>query len=954
MTHGDRSAEVRRLFAAAMDRPVAERLAWLEAAGAEPDVHAEVAALLAALESGGRDVHDALRGLPEVRDLARQSGAFAGERIGRYELVEEVGRGGMGMVFRARDESLDRTVAVKLLTAASTGDEDARRRFEHEARAASGLDHPAACTVHEIGETADGRPYIVMEYIEGETLRELIRRGPLPLGDAIDIATRVAGALAAAHARGIVHRDVKPANVMVTPSGTVKLLDFGLARTADVRLTRTGTLLGTVTSMSPEQLRGGTIDRRTDVWALGVLLYEMIAGRPPFRGERMEAVARAILHDEPEPLTAVRSGLPIRLDDVIAKALAKDSADRYQHVDEIPVDLRALGAASAGAWSPGRRRLSGAVLRRAGVAAAGLVALAALLVTGPLRPDAGTPAAVRFTVPLESGTNLSSWYQPLAISASGRRIAFGARDDAGARIYLRDLDRLETVVVTGTEGGRDPFFSPDGRWLGFFADGALRRVALDEEADVVPQVICEVVQASRGASWGPDGTIVFTAGISSGLMRVPAGGGTPETITRPEAAEGEIGHLLPQHLPDGAGLLFTVWADDGWRTAVLPPGETRWDTVLRGGAAAHYAPTGHLIFAQMSTAVARPGLLAVAFDPERREVKGSPTSLLEEPGIAGPNFAFSDDGTLVYVAGGSPAWAGLDENRLVWHAPEAEIGSALARPGYFEGPRLSPDGTRIAVGGFSPQGTYDVWVHDLARGTKTRVTVEGSINNFPVWEPDGAHLTFNSSRRPAGLYRKAADGTGPAERLVDRQGHPQFAGSWSPDGRTLAYTQYDAAGRGDVWLFSVGRGPEPLLATSASERTPAFSPDGRWLAYVSDVSGRPDVYVRAMPGPGPTLPVSPNGGTQPVWAPGGDALFYATGDGILRANLPDGPARPPSPPSPAFEGRLAPSTFDQTNYDVSPTGRLLIVEPTEGSAPTYLNVVLNWFPRLEERLASAR
>lgn len=958
----DRSAEIRRLFEEAAALPADERQVWLEGACPDPALREEVATLLRAEAEKGAEVEAALRVARQRSDLPPNDGELdlAGRSLGPYAVLERVGSGGMGVVYRARDTRLDRTVALKVLPEGATRDPGVVRRFLHEARVASSLDHPAICTVYEVVDDRGSElpPLIAMAFVEGETVQARLARGPLPIDQAISIAVRVAEGLAHAHARGIVHRDVKPGNVMLGATGDVKLVDFGLAKARDVDLTRPGVRMGTVSAMSPEQVRGEPVDARTDIWALGALLYAMVVGQPPFRGERPEAVMHAILERDPPPMSALRSGVPVALDRIVAKALAKDPADRYQHVDEIPVDLRSVepgtgGLAAAGLSSPGApRRRPGALVAAAITAFA--IALLAIAVGPWLSGDEAPPdRTVRFQVPLPDDHTLSSWYQPIALSPDGSRLVFGALGPGRSGLFLRDLDRLQSRFVPATEGAHDPFFSPDGRWIAYFADGKLMKV---EAEGGIPQIVCDAPPGNQGASWGPGGEIVLTAGgPTSGLLRVAATGGDPVPLTTPRQDAGEIGHAWPQHLPGGRGLLFTVWAGDGFRTAILARDDTVWRVVHRGDAAARYVPSGHLIFAEMIGAATTPGLLAVPFDLERGEVTGSPMSVLEEPGLAGPNFAVSEDGALAYVAGGSPAWAGLDENALLWVDSAGDPARAVGSTGFYEAPRLSPDGRRVAAATFSPDGTYDTWVFDLDRGTRTRITLQGTINNFPVWSPDGTAVTFNSSRSPPGIYRRSADGTGEAELLVPRErGRPQIPGSWTPDGAALAYTVVGEGGRGDVWILEPGAGKRPLLETGASESSPVFSPSGRFLAWVSDASGRPEVYVGPYPGPGGAQVVSAGGGREPAWDPSGSTLYYRTADAIMAVVMapPDRPR--PGRPRTVLDGRFQTATFGLTNYDVGPDGRFLVVARDSSPSPTRINVVLNWVSELDRAMGRRR
>jgi serine/threonine-protein kinase len=394
-------------------------------------------------------------------------------------------------------------------------------------------------------------------------------------------------------------------------------------------------------------------------------------------------------------------------------------------------------------------------------------------------------------------------------------------------------------------------------------------------------------------------------------------------------------------------VLFSIWGGDGWQSAVLDLDSRNWSTVLEDGAAARYVPTGHIVYAEMSIAAARPGLFAVPFDTSRQVVDGTPVAVLEAPGLAGPNFVVSPGGTLAYIASGSPAWAGLEENRLVWRGVDGTTTQVSDESGFYEAPRLSPDGTQLSFAGFSPAGSYDTWIYDLERGTSTRVSQRGSINNFPIWMPDGSALTFNSSRSPIGLYTKPLDDSGDAEQLVARRQHIQVPGSWSSDGMTLAFTELDIEAQGDIWTYSADSGAVAWLESPADEKSPSFSPTGSWLAFTSNESGRNEIYLRPYPGPGAAVPMSVNGGVEPVWAPDGRTLFYRQGLRVLAVTLADGTPATASQPRPLFEGPYQAGTFGHPNYDVAADGRFVMVEPLDEPTPTLVNVVLNWFTQLE-------
>ncbi len=947
----DRTKEVvRQLFDEALQQPSSEREAWLRAATDDVGVQDEVRSLLDALEAKGGAIDRMLAGLPQMLPGRGR----VGQMVGSYRIVDRVGEGGMGVVYRAQDTRLDRQVALKFLAPEIARDPEAQARFLHEAKIASTLDHPAICTVYGIERTDGGEPFIAMAWIDGETLRDRIRRRPLPVTDALDIAEQVAEGLAHAHAKGVLHRDVKSTNVIVTPEGTAKLIDFGLAKVAATSLTRSGEILGTVGVMSPEQIGGQTVDARTDIWSFGVLLYEMLTGVRPFCGDGPEAVAWAILHSDPEPISALRSGVPVAIDGVVAKALAKAPGDRYQHIDELPVDIRRSERAPRRPASFGRRERKGEARAGRWTAAAavflagGLGLVAGLLISGSWpKPELAPPPErpiVRFSVPLGTDRVLSSWYQPLAVSPDGRQVAYAVGTPAGSQLRLRSFDRIEDQPLSGTDGAESVFFSPDSQELGFFAGGQLMRLRLK---DGIPQRICAAPQGSRGASWGPNGDIVWTMGVTSGLFRVSAAGGEPETLLVPDTARGEIGLTYPQHLPTG-DLLMTVWTGEGWRTAIWSEGTDAKTVIFEGGAAARYLAPGYLVIARMSVARAEPELLAVRFDLARREVIGRPVSVLGSPGLAGPNFSVADDGTLVFVAGGSPAWVGLSRGALVWRTNGGQTTTAVER-GFFTAPRVGPEGRRVAVADLSPTGTYDIWTIDLARGARARITDHGSINNFPIWGPTADDVTFTSGRRPPGLFRKRATGTEAPERLVARKRHPQVPGAWSRDGARLLFTEMDASGQGDIWVFRPPGSPRPWLATAASELAPALSPEGRLIAWASNASGRYEVYVDTYDettGPSSPLVVSVEGGRAPLWSVDGRTLYYVDKEGLMAVPVRKTPRLGLGASRRVLMGESLVTLFGHPNYDVDREGRVLMVRADPGEAPTQLQVVLNWVTHL--------
>ena len=841
-----------------------------------------------------------------------------GRKLGPYEVLSPLGAGGMGEVYKAKDTRLDRSVALKVLPGELSRDPSRRARFEREAKAISQLDHQHICALYDIG-AHDGVDFLVMQYLEGETLADRLMRGAFPLEQALELARQMTSALAAAHGHGIVHRDLKPSNVMLTKSG-VKLLDFGLAKceekagsvapTEAKALTQEGALLGTIPYMAPEQLEGKEADARTDIYAFGAVLYEMVTGRRVYDEEQRSALS------------------PKLLQMVVSRALSKAPDDRWQSVRDVGLILENVEGTEATRPAGKTSRVGERVLW------ASLIALTAV-VSWWARP-ATRGEVVRVTVTLPVGEYLyEDASPPFAVSSDGRRIAYSSRlaQESSPDLFVRDLHSFETRFVSATVPSPVQLaFSPDGEHVAFFSKGynALYRVP-SEGGNA--QRICETSSSPQGVAWTKGGEILFGSVVTGkGIYRVDAMGGTPEPMTT--LAAGETAHHEPSVLPDGRGILFT--ADRGGDTdiAVLPV-DAKEHRILFAGRNAAYVSSGHLVFARAGSA----RLFAVPFDVGSLEVRGDPIQLGDVFALPRgwfPQFRIGADGTLVYAPG-------IDSgSEVVWVDRKGSAETVATSDRRYHTLNLSTDGKRFAAdegGG----GANHIWVHDLERGTRTLAVTGDNLQN-PRFRPDGTRIAYVTAL--SDIFLKPADGTGEAEALIDKD-RQLTEPAWSPDGSILAFTEVHPDTLRDIWVRLHDGSLQPFLVTPAVETAPAFSPNGKWIAYQSDASGREEIYVQPSPGPGARHLISTNGGKEPVWSRDGRELFYRENTKLISVSVETGDSFRAGVPELLFDGPYQIDTTGHASYDVSADGeKFLMIRNPEGGI-TELRVVLNFAEELK-------
>jgi serine/threonine protein kinase len=877
-----------------------------------------------------------------------------GTKLGPYEIQSPLGAGGMGEVYRALDTRLDRTVAVKVLASHLSSSPELKQRMEREARAISALNHPHICHLYDIG-SQDGTDYLVMEFLQGETLAERLRKGALPLPEVLKIAIAIAGALTAAHRQGTVHRDLKPGNIMLTQAGA-KLMDFGLAKATSPSLgvsgssppllsaartmtkaspisplTTAGAVIGTIQYMAPEQLEGKEADARSDLFALGAVLYEMVTGNRPFAGRSQISVASAILEKEPEPITATHPLTPPVFEQVVATCLAKNPDDRFQTAHDLRLQLNWIAEGKTPTAKPAESERT----KREAILAAVACVLALLLIASVIWWRASRPAerTEYFSAPLPFSA------RDVAVSPNGHTVVVVGRDSERKNLlWIYEPGAPQAKAIPNTEGANFPFWSPDGKSLGFFADGRLKR--LDLSGGPV-QTLCDA-PTGRGGAWNKDGVIIFTPSgqLGFGLYRIAASGGTATQITFPDREHAEDSHRWPVFLPDGNHFLYLAMDLSGRSTlssiyvGALNSSEKRLITQARANAA--YAAPGYLLFYRDQT------LFAQRFDATKLALSGEPTPFLTEieylPRIQRAVFASSESGVLVAQRSSGDTGA----SQLLWFDRKGQQVGVATKPGVYGNISLSPNGKFVAADAMDLATTNtDLWTYDLENESAKRLTFDPAIDSTPLWSPDETRLVFTSDRaKRFNLYVKNADGS-QEEQLIPQEGPDRYPLDWSHDGKYVIYQRGT-----DLWYLTFPELASTLFLKAASAPNVArFSPDGKWLAYASNESGRWEIYVTSFPAAHGKWQVSSAGGEQPKWRSDGKELFYLAPDGkIMATPVTIGTNFDAGSPMVLFQAnpREMVATSERFSYDVSKDGQRFLINTQLKSALTPMSVVMDW------------
>ena len=883
-----------------------------------------------------------------------------GRRLGPYEILSAIGAGGMGEVYKAHDTKLARDVAIKVLPANFVNEPQRLSRFQREARMLAALNHPNIATIYGL-EQSDGVTCLVMELVPGATLAERVKAGPLPVEEALRIALQIAEALEAAHEKSIIHRDLKPANIKVTPEGKVKVLDFGLAKafeddstnedmnnspTLSRAATMQGVILGTAAYMSPEQARGRTVDKCTDTWAFGCVLYELVTGKQAFNGEDITEILASVMKSEPD-WTALPAKIPTSIRTLLTRCLRKDRRQRLADAGAVRIEIEEALTAPASAVAPNAGwSTTGWRERAAWLAGLGLLALTtvAFAIGFVLRAPKPTEAIRFFVSPPDTWSLMGAGTLttgPVSVSPDGRRIVMLATSADGKSIlWVRSLDTLTAQALAGTEGALRPFWSPDSRFVGFFSGGKLKKI---EIAGGPPITLCDAPEGF-GGTWNREGVIVFAPTATSALQRVSAAGGAASEVTRLD--QGESGHRMPFFLPDGRHFFYrsAVRNLQGGLIYLASLASSERKLVLNADSSNVFYTQGHLLFLRETTLMAQP------FDPRRLVLTGEAFPIAEQIQTQGNPlagvFSASENGVLAYQTG-----AAMDGYALTWFDRSGKKIGILGEPAIYSDVELSPDGKRASVGIPEPGKGRNIWIYDVARSLKTRFTFDAAIEAQSVWSPDGSRVVFSSNRKGHyDLYQNAFDGSGTEVPLLE-DNLDKYPESWSADGRFILYGSTGGPTGNDLFVLPLtgDRKPVPFLNTQFNEFFGRFSPDGRWVAYRSNESGKFEIYVAPFPGPGGKRQISTSGGGFPRWRRDGTEIFYLAPDNKLMVASVNGKG-------PSFEVGAVKPLFDtrvftglRYPYDVTADGQRFLVNSLPGqvsSAP--VTVVVNWTAGLKK------
>jgi serine/threonine-protein kinase len=891
-----------------------------------------------------------------------------GKTVSHYKILEKLGGGGMGVVYKAEDTKLNRTVALKFLPTNKLGTEEEKQRFEQEAKAAAQLNHTNIATIYEINEH-EGETFIAMEYIEGETISDKVKTRPLKIKDAIKIAKQIAEGLHSAHEQGIVHRDIKSANVMLAKKGVVKIMDFGLAKMSKASvMTKAGTTLGTIYYMSPEQTKGEKVDHRSDIWSLGVVLYEMISGQLPFKGDYDQAVTYSILNEEPDPLTAVRTGVPMDLEKIVNKLLAKDPDERYQNIIELPVDLKNVSVQETQTSKIGSSVITDTIRREKElnvkvkysyktiltIAATALLTFLLTWIFKPGSPPSKPKPANKMVVSLPEDISFYfSGFNRMAISPDGTNMVYiGRGAGAGIRLFSKRAGSFETNELAETNEARGPFFSPDGRWIGYF-NWATREINKVLVNGGQPLVITSFKDDRSGATWAPDNTIIVP--YDGVLKRIPESGGEPSVLTKAKRT-GER-HQFPHMLPDGQTVLFTLRHEGAGlntcRLAVYRIGDDDYKVILdEEGYNAVYSTTGHILYGRSDR------LMGVPFDLKNLRISGVPAPVLDNVQThnrtGSMSYALSKEGTIIYV----PGLGADDDLRSVLNVDlSGKPTEFFDLKKVFESARYSPNGTYVAFS-IEEDDADNLWIYQMDGGAINQLTFykEASIRLF-AWSPDSKSLAYATTAEDStnSIFVKRIDGTGTAQKIyTSPDGDDLRVVDWSGDGNEISFHQTISGSNRDIFVYSFqDSSAKPFLATPAFEGEPYFSSNGKWVLYVSNESGNMEIYVRPYPESSGGVWKISNGGQNPVWSPDGKKIFYRRGNELYSVDVIATDVFSKGNPKKIFEGYyFFPSS---RNFDIHPDGKsFIMIQTSVGSQEQKIFVIQNFDEELKRLLPVGR